>query len=244
MPARENQYSYNPRNPFRTLLALWRVLRDGEDADANIEEATIVQFAFNRSRWGRKVARWDLLAQEIAAASPAAAALMQSRVRLPIVDLDRLASMPEGTLGCEFARYAKERGINPNAVDKMPADNDGDWLMAYSYETHDLWHLLTGFYYNLEGEFGVAGFYMGQMPKHAFVAFFTAILLVRTVWNDRDALATHLAAFVEGYELGKRAKCLIGLDWGAAFDRDLEELRVEWNVHNAGRFPAAEALAA
>ena len=132
------KYSYKPRNPFRTLLALWRVLRDGEDANANVEEATIVQFAFNRSRWGRKIARWDLLAQEVAAASPEAATLMKSRVRLPEINLEQLAALPKHTLGYEFAAYARARGINPNAVEKMPADNDGDWLMAYSYETHDL----------------------------------------------------------------------------------------------------------
>ena len=63
------KYSYKPKNPFRTALALWRVVKDSEDAGANIEEAAIVQFAFNRSRWGRKIARWDLLAQEVGQSS-------------------------------------------------------------------------------------------------------------------------------------------------------------------------------
>lgn len=244
MQSTTEKYSYKPRNPFRTLLALWRVLRDGEDANANIEEATIVQFAFNRSRWGRKIARWDLLAEEVAGSSSKAAMNMRARVRLPEIDLDALARLPKGTLGHEFAVYAQHRGINPNAVEKMPADNDGDWLMAYSYETHDLWHVLTGFYYNLEGEFGVAGFYMGQMPRHSFIMFFTSLLFLQTVWNDRDAISVHMAAFVEGYELGKRAECLIGLDWASAFDRDLEELRREWRVHSADKFPQTQAIAA
>ena len=238
------KYSYHPRNPMRTLLALWRVLRDGEDAKANVEEAVIVQFAFNRSSWGRRIARWDLLAQEVAAASPEAAALMKARVRLPEIDLKNLAALPSGTLGYAFATQVRERGIHPNVVEPMPADTDGDWLMAYSYETHDLWHLLTGFYYNLEGEFGVAGFYMGQMPKHAFIAFFTAILVLRTVWNDRDAISTHTAAFVQGYALGQQAKNLIGLNWAQALERDLNELRIEWGVTSAAKFPADAAMAA
>ena len=212
-------------------------MREGEDANANLEEATIVQFAFNRSRWGRKIARWDLLAQEVASASPEAAALMNRRVRLPEIDLDQLAALPKDTLGYAFAVHARARGIDPNAVERMPAETDGDWLMAYSYETHDLWHLLTGFYYNLEGEFGVAGFYMGQMPRHSFVAFFTSILMLRTVWNDRNAIADHTAAFLKGYELGREAKCVVGLDWTSAFDRNLEELRVEWCVTSVEKFP-------
>ena len=239
----ERRYRYHPRNPFRTLLALWRVLRDGEDANANVEEATIVQFAFNRSRWGRKIARWDLLATEVAAVSPEAAALMKARTRLPEVDLRALAALPPGTLGHAFATLAHERGLDPNLVEKMPAVDDGDWLMAYAYETHDLWHLLTGFYYDLEGEFGVAGFYLGQLPKFSFIAFFTSLLMLRTVWNDRDAIAVHMRAFVDGYELGRNARCLFGLEWAAVYDRDLDELRTEWGVTDAGRIPATKLAA-
>lgn len=233
-----------PRNPLRTLIALKRVLADPEDIDANIEEAAIVQFAFNRSRLGRRVARWDLLARELAATSAPAADLMARRVRLPEIDLARLAALPRGTLGCEFARHALIRRIDPNLVEKMPATDDGDWLMAYAYETHDLWHVMTGFYYDLEGEFGVAGFYLSQMPKFSFVAAFLSLLIIRTVWTDRDSIAVRFGAFVEGYEMGKRAENLMGLDWGRAFERDLTELRDEWGIEEAGRFPSAAALAA
>ena len=230
----DGKYSYHPRNPFRTALALWRVLRDTEDTNANVEEAAIVEFAFNRSRWGRKIARWDLLAEETAAESSQVARLMKERKRLPEIDLNSLAALPVGTLGHTFAVTARKRGIDPNLVEKMPAENDGDWLMAYAYETHDFWHLLTGFYYNLEGEFGVAGFYMGQLPRFSFIAFFSAILMLRTVWNDRDAVATHTRAFVEGYEMGRNAECLFGLDWASAYDRNIEELRREWRITEAG----------
>ena len=239
-----SKYSYKPRNIFRTGLATWRVLRDSEDADANVEEAAIVEFAFNRSRWGKKIARWDLLAKEAAASSPEVALLMQSRTRLPVIDLGELSTLPVGSLGHTFATVARERGIDPNLVEKMPADSDGDWLMAYAYETHDLWHVLTGFYYNLEGEFGVAGFYMGQLPKFSFIAFFSAILMLRTVWNDRDAVASHTQAFVEGYEMGRHARCLFGLDWASAYACNLDELRAQWGVAQAGQFPKVSSLAA
>ncbi len=243
MSTNKRRISVEPKNPFRALLALKRVLADPEDLDANVEEAAIVQFAFNRSRFGRRIARWDLLAQELAAASPRAADLMARRVRLPAIDLSRLSSLPPGTLGHEFARHALDRAIDPDLVEKIPATNDGDWLMAYAYETHDLWHLMTGFYYDLEGEFGVAGFYLSQMPRFSFVAAFTSLLMIRTVWTDRDAIAVRLGAFVEGYEMGKRAENLMGLDWGSSFERNLAELRDEWRIADAGRFatPAARA---
>ncbi len=231
------KYSHKPRGILRTLLATWRVLRDKEDINANVKEAAIVEFAFNRSWWGKKIARWDLLAEEVAATSPRAAQAMAARRRMPEYDLDKLAALPVGTLGHTFATVARQRGIDPNLVDPIPHDSDADWLMAHMYETHDLWHLLTGYYYNTEGEFGVAGFYMGQVPKFSFIAFFSALLTIRTVWNDRDAVGTQMQAFSEGYEMGRRAECVIGLDWTACFERNLDELRAELGIADAGKIP-------
>ncbi|MEZ5572238.1 MAG: hypothetical protein R3E64_09450 [Halioglobus sp.] len=53
------QYENKPRNIFRFALALWRVMRDPE----NTKEAGIVELTFNRSRWGKKLARWDRVAE-------------------------------------------------------------------------------------------------------------------------------------------------------------------------------------
>ena len=239
----DKKYSYEPQGFFKTAFALRRMMRESDYDKADVEDAAIVEFAFNRSRWGRKIARWDLLAEEAAAASPEAADLMRRRVRLPALDIDALAALPAGTFGHEFASHALRRGISPNPVETMPAPDDGDWLMAYMYETHDLWHVMTGFYYNMEGEFGVAGFYMGQLPKFSFIAFFASLLMIRAVWNDRDIIPGLVDAFVEGYRMGRRARCLVGLDWSEIYARDVEELRAEWGITEAGRFPALQAAA-
>ena len=191
------KFSYKPRNIFRAGLALWRVLRDSEDTNANVEEAAIVEFAFNRSRWGQKIARWDLLASEATQSSPDVARLMNARTRLPEVDLNALAALPTGTLGHTFATVARRRGIDPNLVEKMPATT----------------------------------------------ASFSSILMLRTVWNDRDAVASHTRAFVDGYHMGSNARCLFGLDWASAYDRDLDELRAEWRVAPAGKFPELSVAA-
>ncbi|MGJ8686675.1 MAG: hypothetical protein ACSHWQ_04295, partial [Spongiibacteraceae bacterium] len=55
------KYSHKPKSLLRTVLATWRVLRDPNDLEANVDEAAIVELYFNRSKLGRKVAKWDLL---------------------------------------------------------------------------------------------------------------------------------------------------------------------------------------
>ena len=231
------KYSYEPQGFFKTAMALRRMMKEDDYDKADVEDAAIVEFAFNRSAWGRKIARWDLLALEAAQSSTEAADLMKKRVRLPPLDIEYLYALPAGTFGHEFARHAIDRGIHPNPVETMPAPNDGDWLMAYMYETHDLWHVMTGFYYNMEGEFGVAGFYMGQLPKFSFIAFFASLLMIRAVWNDRDSIPNLLGAFVEGYTMGRNARCLVGLNWSTIYERDLNEVRQEWGVQEAGWLP-------
>jgi ubiquinone biosynthesis protein COQ4 len=233
------QYDNKPRNIFRFGLAVLRVMRDPE----NTEEAAIVELTFNRSRWGKKVSRWDLVAQELVADYPQLAPVVAARERLAKVDLDALIALPTNTLGHTLAKLELARGIDPNLVDPLPHDSDGEWVMAHMYETHDFWHVLTGFGFDMEGEFGVAGVYMGQLRNVTFFAFMLSILLMKNVWKDRDQLGIRMRAFSEGYQIGQRSQPLIGLDWSQLWHRDMEELRRELNISEAGRIDTT-ALAA
>ena len=134
-----------PRGKLRFGLALWRMLKDLDNIDDHLEEAGIVELTFNRSRWGRKLARWDLVAAEAAAENSAVAAAVADKHRMDIIDLEHLKSLPPGTFGHEFAVVQMARGVDPNLVDPLPGDTDGEWLMAHMYETHDFWHFICGF---------------------------------------------------------------------------------------------------
>ena len=235
-------FNSEPRGFFRSGLALWRTMHDRIGGD--VEEAAIVQFAFNRSKWGKKVARWDLLAAEVAENSPEAAQLMAQRASVGVIDLQELIKLPVGTLGHTYAKVSLDRGIEPVALEPISQEEDGDWLMTWAYETHDIWHVMTGNYYDEVGEFGVAGFYLGQMPRFTFVLFFSSLMMLRTVWRDRDEMESRMQAFVDGYERGSRAKNLMGLNWTESFHRDLEELRAEWGIEDAGRIQGSENQAA
>lgn len=225
------QYENKPRNIFRFGLAVLRVMRDPE----NTAEAGVVELTFNRSRWGKKLARWDLVAKEMIEEYPQLEPVVAARKRLTKVDLDALIALPGNTLGHTLANLELQRGIDPNLVDPLPDDSDGDWLLAHLYETHDFWHVLTGFGFNMDGEYGVAGVYMGQLRNSTFFAFMIALVLVRDIWKDRDHLGGHLRAFHQGYQIGQRSQPLVGLDWSQLWQRDIEELRQELNISEAGR---------
>jgi ubiquinone biosynthesis protein COQ4 len=224
-----------PRGVFRFGLAVWRLLKNLDNLDANIEEAGIVELTFNRSRWGRKIARWDLVAAEAAAQDPAVAAAISTKHRLERIELDQLKALPPGTFGHEFAVVQIKRGVDPNLVDPLPGDTDGEWLMAHMYETHDFWHFICGFGFDMEGECGVGGVYMAQQPKNTFFSFMLAMIALENVWKNRDKLPLHVSAFCRGYDIGRKARPLTGLDWQELWARDLEEVREELGISAANR---------
>ena len=228
------QYENRPRNVFRFGLALWRVLKDPE----NTQEAAIVELTFNRSRWGRKVARWDQVAAELTAQHPQLKPVVDARPRLSRVDLDELHALPVGTLGHTLAVVERKRNYDPNLIDPLPDDSEGDWLIAHMYETHDFWHVLTGFNFDLEGELGVAGVYMAQLPNATFFGFMLSIIMLKIVWQNPGEHGAMFAALNQGYQIGQRCEPLLGLDWQELWHRDLDELRRELGIDEAGRLEA------
>jgi len=164
-------YAYSAestRNPFRYALALWRFIRSDTDDDI-ISEVAIIEIGFARSRFGRRLARWEEVLDRLRndpATQPAAA---EARVDTAI-DLDALQSLEEGCLGQVFAEHCRNRGINPNLVN-VPIEQESDWLLNHLFQTHDIWHVLTGWSNDEVGEVGLAGFYCGQLGSPPFLYF-------------------------------------------------------------------------
>lgn len=225
-------FSNKPAGPIRNLLAFKRLLKDPE----NTAEAAVLEMTFSRSRWGKKAANWEALAEETRAQSPLVVEAMNKRLRVLDIDLESLIKLPENSLGYHMAISMKDREITASPLETLPVETDADWLMAHMYETHDFWHMLTGFSYDLKGEWGIAGVYMGQLPRFTFGAFMMSIIFLQGVFYRRDELGVNMKAFVDGYQLGRDAKCMVGLDWASLWHRDLDELRQELNIREAGGF--------
>ena len=84
----------------------------------------------------------------------------QSRIasRFGPVVLEDLERLPDGTLGRSFALHCRARALNPNLVQIPPTDEVGS-ILHHMYQTHDIWHVVTGWGNDLPGEIGLGGFY-------------------------------------------------------------------------------------
>jgi ubiquinone biosynthesis protein COQ4 len=222
----ETRYAYSTtptRNPFRYLLALWRTLRDPTDT----HEVAIVEMGFARSRLGRRFARWEEVVETLRRDPRTAAALRERRPCEPI-DLELLASLPEGTLGHVFADHCRARGLNPN-LGYIPPGSEVDWLLHHLASTHDVWHVVTGWGNDEVGEYGLGAFYTAQLAGPTFFGFLLGLASLSTVLRRRS-IAEFMEAVVAGYEMGKRSEPLFGVDWSALWALPLGDVRARFGI--------------
>lgn len=220
-------YSGRPtRNPFRFMLALWRSLRDL----TNTHEVAIVEIGFARSRVGRRLARWNKTLDALADDARTSDAVAKRAPVAPI-DLAALEQLPEATLGRTFADHCRARDLNPNLV-HIEGDDAASWLLSHLYSTHDIWHVTTGWGNDETGEVGLGAFYMAQLEAPFFVFLF-ALILLNTALVKPSTLRERLDAMVTGYQLGKNAEPLFGVDWSTRWDRPLVQVRHEFGLEDA-----------
>jgi len=149
---------------------------------------------------------------------------LRTRPRLGRLDLDQLAGLPEGTVGRAYADHMRGLGLDPATIPEKAAWDDASYARAHLYETHDLWHVATGFGADIAGEVGLQAFYAAQLHGRLPPILVSGGLL-HGVIAAPDDWERRLSAVTRGYELGKRAEPLFGVRWRDELDRPLDDLR-------------------
>lgn len=229
-------YSAKPvKNPFRYGLALWRLVT--QEISDDVSEAAIVEIGFARSKFGRRLAQWDRVLDHLKQ-TPTTARSIEERALLGPIDVQALEQLPAGSLGRLFADSCRAREINPNLVN-IPPTTEEDWLLNHLFQTHDIWHVVTGWQFDLRGEVGLGGFYCGQLKSPSFFAFMFGLILLKVVWH-RQETGPLFDAFFEGYRAGKSANPLFGTDWTLAWGQPLAAVRQSFNILPDGTGRAGE----
>ena len=126
-----------------------------------------------------------------------------------------------------------ERQGNELSVDyyqeKQPR-NRMQFMRQRMRQTHDIWHVLTGFGTDEFEEVGIQGFYAGQ-----FVSSMSGIIgagaFLKSIMRARfDELGKHMDSFCEGYCAGKRAENLLAVKWEELWGESVESLRRRYRI--------------
>lgn len=138
------------------------------------------------------------------------------------VDYDALRRLPDGTLGREYVRFLDDNGISPEPFEKLPEVSDprAAYVMLRMRQTHDLWHVLTGYTTDVRGEVLLQAFMFAQVriPSAFLLAFFGTLRWLK--WTRR-----HFRDLREAYRRGKATAPLATFRWEEHWETSVRELR-------------------
>jgi ubiquinone biosynthesis protein Coq4 len=145
------------------------------------------------------------------------------------LDLKTLRALPTGTLGREYALMMDRNGLDPASIPTLPDDDEGKYVRSHLYETHDLWHVATGFSTDVAGELGLQAFYQAQLPGKLPAAILAAGFVNTLIYSfgDRDARLREIA---RGWLLGRRSRPLFGVRWDDYVALPLDEVRARLGI--------------
>lgn len=138
----------------------YQALLIAKDDPGNPEAGALINDCFEQEVYARLA---TLMRQD-----PRGRRLLEERPSLQgdEVDLEALRALPEGTLGHELARYYEEHGIAPFTT-TQPVQSDMDYVSKRYRETHDIYHLLTGYGTDVVGEMELQAFVRGNLGSRA-----------------------------------------------------------------------------
>lgn len=146
-------------------------------------------------------------------------------------DRVRMSALPPGTLGREYADFIERHGLDPDALDQARGDGSLQRFRIHLQSTHDIWHVLTGFDTDVDGEIGLQAFYYAQLQAPLPLTLMSAGLL-NSLLRRQGSGRRRMEQLVEGYLMGRRAAPLTGIDWTRHWSRPLTELRAELRVES------------
>jgi len=161
-------------------------------------------------------------------------------LRVQLADRDALRELPEGTLGRAYLELVEREGMTTKGI--VDASDEGmvrrdevieeqRTISDRMRDTHDLWHVVTGYGPDLLGEAALLCFTYAQ-TKHPGIALIALLAILKSVPNARPVM-------IEGYRRGKRAEWLPAVAWEGLLARPLTEVRALLHI---GPPPAYEPV--
>lgn len=157
---------------------------------------------------------------------PANQDLIQKRTLLKPIILDHLMLLPEVSLGHQFARHMKKMNLDPLFYRLPEGETDIHYFLLRMRQTHDLWHIVTGFDISEGGEIGLQAFMMSHVQA-PLSPILVGGAIFRTGLDFPDKLIPLMELIVRGWMMGKTARGFFAYDWDSAWAKPLAQVRKE-----------------
>lgn len=172
---------------------------------------------------------------------PACAALIAERYMAPPHDLDILLQGPKDSLGYLYAMQMKARRFRAEDLyEGVSIDSEANYIEARLSQTHDIWHLVTGFDVSGIEEIGLQAFHLPQFPYPLAIALLSSSMMAALLFSPRE-LPTLLESIRKGWEMGKLAKPFFAQKWEEGWDKPLAQWQAELGIQPLQQLAAVRA---
>lgn len=165
-------------------------------------------------------------------ADPNARRVIQERTLLKNVDFDELLKLPTGSLGHTFASHMRTLGLTLEFFRDIDIKDADTYMAMRLRQTHDLWHVVTGFKTDIPGEVSLLAL-MYAYAGLPFPAFLLGGGLVVAAVTSGEEVQMRSQAMAAGMTLGAQVKGLFAYDWEANWQKPVVQVQRELNIDPA-----------
>lgn len=183
---------------------------------------------------GLRGGRAELEAFRFTEQDPAVQEIIKERYLQPgLPDTERLGQLPVGTLGRTYTDHLSSMGFDPDYYRKFEVESDIDYVLMRIRQTHDIWHVVTGFDTHPLGEICVKAVELAQTHRPMAGAI-CAGGMFRYLFKEPEKFNEYLASVAMGYRLGIRSRPLLAQKWEEMWERPVSEIQSELGVTPLG----------
>ncbi len=152
-------------------------------------------------------------------------------------DHQGFGDLPRGSVGEAYIRFMKSEGLSAAGLVKESErfmqnypvyEDDISWYGARQRDTHDLFHILTGYGRDAMGEASVLTFTYGQTPARGVM--FIAVIAFLKMRKDYPASVKVKRVYDEARRHSKMAEIISDQDIPALMHENLDEARARMNI--------------
>ena len=160
---------------------------------------------------------------------PCVRGMIEERYLQDVPNTKELSKLPKDTLGYRYCNHLNSEGFDPDYYRKIDVQNDTDYVMMRIRQTHDIWHVITGFDTHPLGEIALKAVELAQTHR-PMAAAICAGGVFRYMVKDPEEFPDCIESIVAGYHLGLRANPLLGVKWEERWSQKVEDIRAELGV--------------
>jgi ubiquinone biosynthesis protein COQ4 len=151
---------------------------------------------------------------------------------------EKLRALPEGSLGRVYLAFMEREGLTAEGLAQAADDGYGEsrrtdpdvvTVSDWARDSHDLWHVLTGYGRDPLGELCLLGVLYSQV-RTLGTGFIALLGLLRVPYEYPGAPC--IRAVLQGFRIGRNAQWMLAQDWEALLAKPFEQVREELGLED------------